>query len=170
MDSAALLMSKKINSPVALLFVCFGNICRSPVFAALLRHLIREDQKERRCIVDSCGLNATFTGAPPHQQMQEIARQRNIVLEGRARVFTPSDFSHFTAIFGVTKEVVARIRALANAEEEQKKVFLATHFSAKYRDEDIPDPYYYGQPSSFEAVWEIIEDAAKGIYTQYVGK
>ncbi len=170
MVSAALLMSKKISPPVALLFVCFGNICRSPVLAALLRHFIQEDQQERRCVIDSCGLNATFAGAPPHKHMQEIARQRSVVLDGRARVFTPSDFSHFTAIFGVTKEVVAQIRSLAATEEEQSKVFLATHFSAKHRDEDIPDPYYYGQAAGFERVWEIIEDAAKGIYAQWVCK
>lgn len=133
-----------------------------------MNHLAVKEKVEAQIIVDSCGLDATFVGAAPHQHMQRIAAARHVVLEGRARLLTATDLTLFDAIFGVTRDVVAGVLSYATTEEERKKVFLATHFSAKYRDQDIPDPYYYGQQSSFEAVWEVIEDAVRGIYRHFV--
>lgn len=159
---------KKSSSSIALLFVCFGNICRSPVFVAIINHLAEEGKEKGRVVADSCGLDKTFVGAKPHELMRQIAAERGIALEGCARLFDKRDFALFDAIFGVTNQIVSELNGYATTEEERQKIFLASHFSAKYRDQDILDPYYYAEPSSFEAVFDVIEEVAQGIYRHFV--
>lgn len=163
-------MFKKNKESVALLFVCCANICRSPVFAALIKHWALQEGISNRLLSDSCGLDTTFIGASPHLHMQEIAKTKGVALSGKARLLARKDLVEFDAIFGVTREIVEQIVLFTKSEEERKKIFLATSFSATHRDQDVPDPYYYDKRSSFEAVWEVIEEAAGGIFQHFKKK
>ncbi|MCP5504511.1 MAG: low molecular weight phosphotyrosine protein phosphatase [Chlamydiales bacterium] len=152
---------KKIPS---LLFVCSGNICRSPALKGMMEHLLKE--KGIHAYIESCGLHATFLGNPPDRKMQVAGESYGITLHDRAKLFEASFFDQFDAIFCVTVDVRAAVKAMAHTKEHQSKIFIASHFSEKYKDEEIPDPYFGGQ-KSFKHVWERVEDACKGILTHF---
>lgn len=162
MVSGVQLMSKK-KIP-SLLFVCSGNICRSPALKGMMEHLLKE--KGIHAYIESCGLHATFLGNPPDRRMQVAGESYGITLHDRAKLFEASFFDQFDAIFCVTEDVRAAVKAMAHTKEHQSKIFIASHFSEKYKDEEIPDPYFGGQ-KSFKHVWERVEDACKGILTHF---
>ena len=157
MGSVAPPMSKKIPS---LLFVCLGNICRSPSLKGEMEYLLKE--KGIAAYIESCGLQSTFLGNPPDRRMQAVAQAHGIILDDRAKIFESSFFEQFDAIFCVTEDVLSAVKAMAYTNEHQNKIFMATHFSAKYKDEEIPDPYFGGE-KGFELLWDRIEDSCKGI-------
>lgn len=150
-------MSKKM---INLLFVCIGNICRSPALKGMMEHLLNE--KGIKGYVESCGLYATFLGKSPDRRMQEGGVKRGIILENRAKIFESSYFDQFDAIFCVTNDVLKTVQAMAHTQDHQKKIHLATAFSEKFQGEEIPDPYFRGE-KGFEHVWEMIEDSCQGI-------
>lgn len=152
---------------IALLFVCLGNICRSPALMGYMNHLALQKNMSEKIYADSCGLDAHFLGAPPDQRIQIFAQQRGIFFAHKAKLFEPSFFDFFQEIFGVTKDIVSRTQSFARTEKERQKVHLVTGFSEKYRNVDIPDPYYLGE-SSFERIWDMIEDSCKGIYRHFI--
>ena len=155
MDSAALLMSTN-----SILFVCFANFCRSPALQGVLDHLAK--QKGIPLYVESCGLHTGFLGRAPDERMQEAAKKRGITLNNRAKIFEASFFDQFNLIFCVNKEVLSAVKAMAHTQEEQARIALATHYSKKFKDLPIPDPYRRG-PKGFKEAWEMIEDACEGI-------
>ena len=159
MDSVALPMS--MNS---ILFVCVGNICRSPALKGVLEHLLKK--KDIAAYVESCGLQATFLGNSPDRRMQDVAEKHGVALENKAKIFEMSYFDQFDAIFCVTEEVLNAVQHMAHTSVHRQKVYLATHFSKLYKDEPIPDPYYNGD-EGFKYVWSIIEDSCQGILDHF---
>ena len=151
----------KLNS---FLFVCAGNICRSPSLKGILEHQLQ--QKRILAHIESCGLYASFLGSPPDQRMQEVAKAHGLKLENRAKLFEASFFDEFDAIFCVTEEILEAVAARAHQKEFLDKLYLATHFSKNHRDQDIPDPYY-GGPKGFESVWSLMEEACEGIIAHF---
>ena len=158
MVSVALPMS--MNS---FLFVCVGNICRSPALEGMLEHLLRE--KGRAAYVESCGLHATFLGNPPDRRMQEVAQKHGVTLKNQAKIFESAFFDQFDAIFCVTADVLSAIRSMAHSPEHHKKILMATHYSKLHCDDPIPDPYF--NADGFENVWTIVEDACRGIIEKF---
>lgn len=158
MVSGVLQMSKK-KIP-SLLFVCLGNICRSPALKGMMEHLLQK--KGIPAYVESCGLHSTFLGNPPDRRMQAAGRSHGVILHDHAKIFEASFFDQFDAIFCVTKDVYAAVRAMAHTQKDQSKIFIASHFSKQYKGEEIPDPYFGGE-KGFEQVWDRVEDACKGI-------
>lgn len=144
----------------SLLFVCLGNICRSPALKGVMEHLLEEKGIEG--YVESCGLHTTFLGNPPDRRMQEVAQKHGITLENRAKIFEASYFDQFDAIFCVTHDVLKAVQAMAHTKEHQQKIYLATHFSEKFKGEEIPDPYFGGE-KGFENLWEMVEESCQGI-------
>jgi len=159
MVSVALLMS--MNS---FLFVCVGNICRSPALEGMLEHLLKE--KGIAAYVESCGLHATFLGNPPDRRMQEVAQKHGVTLQNQAKIFENAFFDQFDAIFCVTADVLSAIRSMAHSPEHHKKILMATHYSKLHCDDPIPDPYFNAD-DGFENVWTIVEDACKGIIDKF---
>lgn len=152
---------------IKLLFVCLGNICRSPALAGYMGFLVKEKNLEDRVYVDSCGLYATFLGSQPDGRMKEVAHSKGIHLDHQAKLFQSTYFEMFDAIFGVTGEVVAHLRSLAQTKEALSKIYHVTDFSVLYRGRDIPDPYYLGK-DGFEKAWEMIEDVCQGIFEHFI--
>jgi protein-tyrosine phosphatase len=142
---------------VRLLFVCLGNICRSPTAEGVMRHLVREEGLEDRVEIDSAGTGGWHVGSPPDERATEAARRRGIVLEGAARRFDPADFERFDLILAMDRENLHDLRALAPDEEAAGKVRLL-----RGADLDVPDPYY-GGPDGFDVVLDQVEAACRDL-------
>jgi protein-tyrosine phosphatase len=154
--------------PTRLLFVCMGNICRSPTAEGVMRHLLREEGLEDEITVDSAGTGAWHVGNPPDRRATAAARARGIVLEGAARQVRPSDFDDYDLLLVADRENLADLRAIAPDEAARAKVRLLREFdpaSDGAADLDVPDPYY-GGPDGFEDVLDLVEAACRGLLAE----
>lgn len=130
----------------------------------MLEHLLKERGIE--AYVESCGLHGTFLGNAPDRRMQEVAKDHGVSLNNQAKIFESSYFDQFDVIFCVTEDVQSAVISMAHTPEHCQKVLLATHYSEKYRNEPIPDPYFNAK-KGFENVWTIVEEACKKIVEHY---
>ena len=146
------------------LFVCLGNICRSPAAEAIMKSKLRQLGKEREFVVDSAGTYGGHAGALPDERMRERAGCRGYVVDSRSRVFYPSaDFPEFDLIVGMDNQNVADLKRLAIHAEERSKIFrFMEFFPEKTPYQEIPDPYYEG-PEGFELVLDLLEKAVDGL-------
>ncbi len=141
------------------LFVCLGNICRSPAAEAILKHLI--SLQSCQCVtVDSCGLGNWHLGHDRDLRMKEAALARGIILNGVAKQFQLDYFDQFDYIFASDDEVLNHLNKYAKTKEQKEKIFLMTAFSSAYKGENIPDPYYQSS-GGFECVLDMLEDSCK---------
>ena len=148
-----------------LLFVCMGNICRSPTAEGVMRSLLREQGLEDEIAIDSAGTGGWHVGDPPDVRATAAARKRGIVLDGAARQVRLSDFEEYDLLLAADRENLAHLRALAPSEDARAKVRLLREFdphSAGAPDLDVPDPYY-GGPDGFEDVLDLVEAACRGL-------
>jgi protein-tyrosine phosphatase len=148
---------------VRILFVCLGNICRSPTAEAVLRALAAREAPELALEVDSAGTAGYHIGEPPDPRTRAAALRRGYDLSAlRARVVEPGDFERFDLILAMDREnlCVLRRRAPAAA-HERLRLFLEFAASAG-GPEDVPDPYY-GGANGFEEVLDLVEGAARGL-------
>ena len=149
-----------------LLFVCMGNICRSPTAEGVMRHLLREEGLDDEIQIDSAGTGAWHAGNPPDRRAAAAARARGIALEGAARQVRPSDFEDFDLLLAADRENLADLRAVAPDDEARAKVRLLRSFDPASRgDLDVPDPYY-GGPDGFEEVLDLVEAACRGLLAE----
>lgn len=146
-----------------ILFVCLGNICRSPAAEAILKHKIKAAGLEEEFLVDSAGIYGGHSGALPDLRMQKHARARGYNLNSRARQFYASaDFPEFDWIVAMDDQNVADLCRLAVDETERKKICRMTDFCSRYTSySSVPDPYYGGE-RGFELVLDLLEDATAG--------
>jgi protein-tyrosine phosphatase len=157
----------RVRHPVAvvrLLFVCMGNICRSPTAEGVMRGLLREQQLEDAVEVDSAGTGSWHTGDPPDARATAAARARGIVLEGAARTVAPADFDEYDLILAADRRNLRDLAALLPA-GARAKLHLLREFdpaSAGAPDLDVPDPYY-GDDDGFEHVLDLVEAACRGV-------
>ena len=138
-----------------LLFVCLGNICRSPTAEGVMRRLVRDAGLDGRIEIDSAGTGAWHVGSPPDDRATEAARRRGVTLEGAARRVEPEDFERFDLIVAMDRENLADLLSLAPDEEARAKVRLL-----RGPDLDVPDPYY-GGPGGFDVVLDQVEAACR---------
>ncbi len=149
------------DSPVRVLFVCMGNICRSPtahgVFAALVDAAGLGDRIE----VDSAGTHGYHVGAPPDPRSQQAARARGVDLAGlRARRFEANDFIDFDYVLAMDRGNLADMLAL-RPDEARARVHLMLEFAADAGRDEVPDPYF--GDAGFDRVYDLIESAAQGL-------
>ena len=131
-----------------LLFVCLGNICRSPTAEGVMRELIVGEGLEREIGLDSAGTGAWHVGSAPDERATAAAAARGIALEGSARQVTRADFDEFDLLLAMDAANLSELRRLAPDEAGRAKVRLLREFdraSAGSRDLDVPDPYYDGE-------------------------
>ena len=154
-----------------ILFVCLGNICRSPGAEAIMKAWIKKEGKEKEVLIDSAGLYSGHAGALPDERMRRHASRRGYVLDSRARTFYPTaDFAKFDMIIGMDDQNIRDLQRMATSVEEKNKIFKITDFCQRfsYRD-SVPDPYYGGD-SGFELVLDLLEDAVEGLLDQLENK
>lgn len=149
---------------VRVLFVCMGNICRSPTAEGVMRALLREQGLEDAVEVDSAGTGGWHEGAPPDARATAAARSRGIVLDGAARVVTRADFEDFDLILAADRRNLRELRAAAPAGSEARLRLLREFDPASEAaaDLDVPDPYYGGD-DGFEHVLDLVEAACRGL-------
>jgi protein-tyrosine phosphatase len=159
-------MSSKNKEFHSLCFVCFGNICRSPALEAIFNALAKEKGVADRFFVDSMALTTYYLGKQADIRMCKAAEKKEIVIEHIAKLFKPTDFQRFDVVFPVTNEAADVLMDIATSEEDKRKIVLVTAYSKKYKNQDIPDPYYDGE-KAFDHVMEIGFDACEGILEHF---
>lgn len=148
--------------PVRLLFVCMGNVCRSPMAAAVVKHLAQQLASQLPLEVDSAGTHGYKVGEPPDQQAQQIALSHGIDLSAlRARQLIREDFERFDLILTMDRRNQRAAVALAPA-RHRKRVRLFLDYAPESHLREIPDPYL-GDPEDFEHVFELVEQAGRGL-------
>jgi protein-tyrosine phosphatase len=148
-----------------ILFVCLGNICRSPTAEAVMRRLLEEEGLDGRVEVDSAGMGSWHLGAPPDARATSAAARRGVTLAGAARQVTPADFRDFDLVVAMDRKNVRELLAVAPDEEARGRVRLLREFdpaSVGAPDLDVPDPYYGGD-RGFETVLDMVEAACRGL-------
>lgn len=150
-------------SQIKVLFVCMGNICRSPTAEGVFLSLLKDKGTSERFLVDSAGTHAYHVGEPPDARAQQTAKQRGIDLSFiRARKFRYEDFEQFDYILAMDQDNL-EILQQACPIEHQHKVRLFLEFAEGRDETDVPDPYYGGQ-NGFNHVFDLVTDAAEGFY------
>jgi protein-tyrosine phosphatase len=143
------------------LFICLGNICRSPTAEGVFRRLATEAGLEDRIVVDSAGTGDYHIGSPPDERACEVAARRGYDLAAlRARQVSRTDFEAFDYILAMDEQNMRVLKRLA-PKEHAHKVRLFTEFSSRPTPA-VPDPYG-GGPEGFELVLDLVEDAARGL-------
>jgi protein-tyrosine phosphatase len=153
---------------VRVLFVCLGNICRSPTAEGVMRTLVLEAGLAGTIQVESAGTGSWHVGSPPDPRASAAARSRGIALEGAARQVREEDFKDFDLVVAMDSSNLRELRGLASGEEERSKVRLLREFdpaSAGAEDLDVPDPYY-GAPGGFDEVLDLVQAACQGLLDQ----
>jgi protein-tyrosine phosphatase len=151
-----------------LLFVCLGNICRSPSAEGVMRALVLEAGLEDRVELDSAGTGGWHVGSPPDERATAAAAARGIALGGSARRVRGDDFDDFDLILAMDRSNLSDLRELARSEHQRDKVKLLREFdpaSEGVEDLDVPDPYY-GAAGGFEEVLDLVHAACSGLLQQ----
>jgi protein-tyrosine phosphatase len=150
---------------VRLLFVCMGNICRSPTAEAVMRDLVAREGLDGTVEIDSAGTGAWHVGEPPDRRSTAAAKARGIVMEGAARQVTDADFEAYDLLLAADAQNVAALRAVAPDDEAASRVRLLREFDAAAvaaGDVEVPDPYY-GGPDGFDDVIDMVAAACRGL-------
>jgi len=145
-----------------ILFVCLGNICRSPTAEVVFREVAAREAPDLVIQVDSAGTAGYHIGSPPDPRTREAAARRGYDLSPlRARIVEPEDFEQFDLILAMDRENLAALRRSApQGGHERVRLFL--EFAPELATSDVPDPYY-GGPNGFEEVLDLVEAAAHGL-------
>ncbi|WP_296053531.1 low molecular weight protein-tyrosine-phosphatase [uncultured Alteromonas sp.] len=148
-----------MTSPKAVLFVCLGNICRSPTAEAVFRH--KADAAGLKLIIDSAGTHGYHIGSAPDKRSQAAGKERGYSFKGlKCRRVSDTDFETFDLILAMDQSNLDNLREMSEPEHHHK-IRLMLDF-AGYENEEVPDPYYGGK-KGFELVLSLIEEASDGI-------
>jgi low molecular weight protein-tyrosine phosphatase len=157
--------------PIRILFVCLGNICRSPTAEGVMRDLV-ERAGLKDCIeLDSAGTGAWHAGSPPDERATAAAHSRGVDLAGSARRVTDGDFDEFDLLLAMDGSNMHELRQRARDEAQRAKVRLLREFdpaSARSNDLDVPDPYYGGD-GGFDEVFDLVLAACEGLLAEVRG-
>lgn len=154
---------------IKILFVCMGNICRSPSGEAVMNALIEKNNLQDKITCDSAGTIGYHSGEPADARMQKHAIKRGYNLTSLARQIKYNDFENFDYIMAMDTDNFNNILALDTQGNFKSKVSMMMDFARKYKDKNVPDPYYGGE-QGFEYVLDLLEDACSGLLEQIIEK
>lgn len=145
---------------IKVLFVCLGNICRSPTAEGIFRKRVENEGLSAAIDVDSAGTSDWHIGGPPDDRSQAAAEARNIDISGlRARQAKPDDFHTFDYVIAMDGSNFTKLSALAPAGQEHR-LHMCLSFAPDIEIEDVPDPYYEG---NFDKIFDLITQACDGL-------
>ncbi len=147
-----------------ILFVCLGNICRSPAAEGVMLHLLRATGRTHEFEIDSAGILSYHQGELPDSRMRAHAARRGYVLTHRSRPVRAEDFHRFDLIIGMDDRNIEDLKERAPSVEEWKKIRRMADYCTRMSTDHVPDPYY-GGAEGFEYVLDILEDACEGLLT-----
>jgi len=146
----------------SVVFVCTGNICRSPTAEGIFRKLVDDGGLSDRIVVDSAGTHDYHVGEPPDQRAQEAAARRGYDLSRlRARKFQREDFQRFDFVLAMDRDNHGILARLAQPSEGHR-LRMMMEYASRFQEIEVPDPYY-GGPDGFDRVIDMLEDAAQGL-------
>lgn len=153
----------KDKEKIRVLFVCLGNICRSPAGEGVLRVLAKERGEQEKWEIDSAGTGGWHVGELPDKRMRIHARRRGYELDHRCRKVKPSDFDEFDLIIPMDSNNEINLRRMApSLEASQKIVPMATFVDESFGYDFVPDPYYEGS-EGFELVLDLLENGCRNL-------
>ncbi len=146
------------------LFVCLGNICRSPSAEAVFKGFVENKGEDDLFEIDSAGTYGYHEGEQADRRMQSHAVKRGYNLTSISRPFKPNtDWDRFDYIVAMDNANLRDLEAMARTKEDVAKLYKMTDFSKNFAHDEVPDPYY-GGPQGFELVLDLLEDASQGFY------
>jgi protein-tyrosine phosphatase len=154
--SAILTMTK-----AKILFVCLGNICRSPLAEAIFKDKIRNHALDAYFEADSCGTSNYHIGDPPDSRTIANARKNGVAISHLGRQLCTNDLEAYDYILAMDKSNYQNILKLANAQQYSGKVALMRNYDPVGKGEEVPDPYYGGE-KNFQEVFEILDRSMEG--------
>ena len=148
---------------IRILFVCMGNICRSPAAEGIFRTMVEKEKLTERIEIDSAGTIDYHAGESPDPRMKFHAASRGYFLKSKARQFDPkTDFENFDYIITMDNEIFNEITRLDKRNVYNSKIHNMVEFSRLIKADEVPDPYL-GGPEGFEKVMDILVDACRGL-------
>lgn len=160
------MVSTEEKKKIRLLFVCLGNICRSPAAESIMTSLVDKNGLQEQIEVDSAGTSGWHEGELPDERMRFHGEKRGYTFNTTSRKFRESDFDNFDYILVMDKQIFDKIKSEAKLSKKQgaiEKIHLMTEYSRQYTHYNhIPDPYY-GNAQGFELVLDLLEDACEGL-------
>ncbi len=151
-----------MDQPCRVLFVCLGNICRSPAGENIFRHQVKEAGLAEHIDCDSAGTAGYHIGKSPDSRMTSTMRNRGYEVTGGARQFTRSDFDSFDLILTMDDDNYRDIVSQARNDQDRNLVRRFTEFCTEHEEIEVPDPYYGGD-EGFEFVADLIEDGSTSL-------
>jgi protein-tyrosine phosphatase len=147
-----------------ILFVCLGNICRSPAAEGIFNQKIKERDVENFFVVDSAGTGGWHVGSLPDRRMRATALSRGIELNSRSRQIQENDLYEFDQILVMDKDNLQAVKLLIKDQDNpvNSKIKLILSYSKNFQYNEVPDPYYGGQ-NGFEKVLDLLDDAMDGL-------
>ena len=163
----ALLIPSEDKRMIRLLFVCTGNICRSPTAEGVFRHLLSKKNITDRVEVASAGTHGYHVGEAPDQRAQRAATRRGYDLSRiRARKVVPQDLDYFDMILAMDRNALESLRLICPV-ELQSRLGLFMDYSEAFEGDEVPDPYY-GSGQGFDLVLDMVEDAGRGLIDKVI--
>lgn len=165
MKYTQLLSSLKNKEKIKILFVCLGNICRSPAAESVMKSIVENEHQQARYEIDSAGTGNYHIGDLPDQRMRVHAQRRGYNLTHRCRQVTETDFDEFDIIVAMDESNRRNLKRVAPSVEAEKKIVMMADFSDMCsRYDHIPDPYYEGA-EGFELVLDLLESACWNLFS-----
>jgi len=150
------------------LFVCLGNICRSPLAEGVFAHLVRERGLHDRFEIDSAGTGAWHVGERADRRSAEVAARHGVSLDGRARRVASSDFARFDLVVAMDRENLRDLERMADGIPHRPRLHLLREWDPQEGDE-VPDPYY-GGPDGFERVYAMVRRSCEALLDDLAGQ
>lgn len=156
-------MQPRPRKTVRVLFVCLGNICRSPMAEGVFRHQVAQAGLAGRIQADSAGTGAWHVGEAPHTGTRRVLREHGIEYSHAARVVTRDDFQHFDYIVALDSDNLYSLRTMASGSTIRPRLLMEYAPNASTRD--VPDPYYTGR---FEEVYGLVEQGCQALLNHII--
>lgn len=145
-----------------ILFVCLGNICRSPAAEGIFREMVHKKGVDNSFNIDSAGTYSGHNGELPDRRMREAASTRGLNLTHRSRLITTDDFDNFDMIVVMDDNNYEKVCRIAPTKESIEKIYRMAQFSSDKQVTHIPDPYYMGR-EGFDMVLDILDDCCENL-------
>jgi protein-tyrosine phosphatase len=153
---------------IKVLFVCLGNICRSPLAEGIFKHQVKEANLDEKIMVESAGTSGWHIGERPDPRSIEVAEEHGISLHSYGRKAINDDFAEFDYIIAMDSSNYSDLRSLpGNSKNGAAKLFLMRDFDDIGKSQDVPDPYYGGE-DGFRYVYELLDRSCRNLLDQII--